>query len=451
MKKILCYALLCMILGTSCSDFLDLKPDQKMVVPKTLTDCELLLNDYSSMNMGYPTFGEIASDDYYLNAEDWKSLSEMDERNAYTWSDEPVITTTQWQNPYKTVYLANQILKVMEDIAPNQEPDRYKKVMSAAHFFRAFAFHQVTTVFTMPYRPGNTGTQLGIPLRLNPDLDYLSVRSSMEQTCQQIINDYKMAASDLPVNEPLAGRPHKAAAYAGLARLYLEMSDYTNAYTYADLSLKLKADLLDYNDLDEEAPLPVPRFNKEVLFPAVSGFSGVLGQYFCRIDDGLYRAYTANDLRKAVFFQHNDFDPDAYAFKGSYDNTSSGLFVGLTTSEMYLVRAEAGVRTNKITGALKDLNTLLKNRIDPDHFSDITETDPEKLLQLILDERRKELLFRGIRWADLKRLNQDGRFKKTLIRSIDGIEYKLEPASLKYGIKIPEIVISETHMPQNKR
>lgn len=451
MRKIICSVILCMIIGTSCSDFLDLKPDQKMVVPKTLVDCELLLNDYSSMNMGYPTFGEIAADNYYLNAADWKSLSEMDERNAYAWSDEPVVTTTQWQNPYKTVYLSNQILKVLEGLDPGKEPARYKKIMGAAHFFRAFAFHQVTTVFTMPYRPGISGTEPGIPLRLSPDLDYLSVRSSLRQTYEQIISDYKIAESNLPVNEPLAGRPHQAAAYAGLARLYLEMSDYTNAYTYADLSLKQKGELLDYHDLDEAAPLPVPRFNKEVLFSGTSVFSGALGPYFCRIDDALYRSYTAKDLRKKVFFQHNDADPDTYAFKGSYDNSTSGLFVGLTTAEMYLTRAEAAVRLNKVTDALLDLNILLKKRIDRDYFSAITETDPEKLLRLILDERRKELLFRGIRWADLRRLNQDDRFKKTLTRNIDGIEYKLEPFSLKYAIKIPEIVISETHMPQNKR
>lgn len=451
MKKIIPYTILLMIFSTSCSNFLDLKPDLKMVVPKTLAHCELLLNDYSSMNMGYPTFGEIAADNYSISTKDWQSLAEMDDRNTYIWSNESIINVTQWLNPYKTVYRSNQILEIMRDLNSNQDPIKYQKILGAAYFFRAFAFHQLTTVFTMPYNSATASTELGIPLRLSPDLDYSSVRSTLQQTYAQVIADYKLAISNLSVNETVKGRPHKASAYAGLARLYLEMSDYENAYVYADSSIRLKNELLNYNSLVAQAPLPIPRFNIEVLFPAVSVISGPLGQAFARIDADLYLSYPTNDLRKKVFFRHNDFDPDTYAFKGSYDNTTAGLFVGLTSSEMYLTRAEAAVRIGMHAEALADLNTLLKNRIDPDYFIALTETDPEKLLRITLDERERELVYRGRHWADLRRLNQDERFKKTLIRHIDGKEYTLEPNSLKYAIKIPENVILESRMPQNKR
>ena len=54
------------LLCSSCAEFLDKKPDIKLVVPKTLMDADLLLNDYATMNTGYPVLGEIGADDYYL-------------------------------------------------------------------------------------------------------------------------------------------------------------------------------------------------------------------------------------------------------------------------------------------------------------------------------------------------------------------------------------------------
>jgi len=124
---------------------------------------------------------------------------------------------------------------------------------------------------------------LGIPLRLSPDLDYKSSRSNLAATYTQIVVDYKHAIRYLPVVETLKGRPAKAAAYAGLARVYLDMQDYDNAYAYADSCLNLKSDLLNYKDLKASASLPIPRFNIEVLFPAISIFSSPLGQSFARI------------------------------------------------------------------------------------------------------------------------------------------------------------------------
>ncbi|WP_410528150.1 hypothetical protein [Sphingobacterium sp. IITKGP-BTPF85] len=61
------------------------------------------------------------------------------------------------------------------------------------------------------------------------------------------------------------------------------------------------------------------------------------------------------------------------------------------------------------------------------------------------------MVFRGRRWSDLRRLNLDDRFKKTLKRSIDGQNYILEPNSLKYAHLIPDLVISESGIIQNKR
>ena len=160
MKRVIQYMLIIFsFCGISCSNFLDLKPDQKMAVPQTLEHCELLLNDYTTMNTGYPTLGVIAADDYYLNANDFNSLAIFDEQQTYIWSANILSLNTQWQNPYKTGYLSNQILEITNKLNPQSDELNYNKVRGGAHFFRAFAFHQVATAFTLPYQRSNANEE----------------------------------------------------------------------------------------------------------------------------------------------------------------------------------------------------------------------------------------------------------------------------------------------------
>ena len=47
-------------------------------------------------------------------------------------------------------------------------------------------------------------------------------------------------------------------------------------------------------------------------------------------------------------------------------------------------------------------------------------------------ETRRELAFTGLRVADLKRLNKDSRFAKTIKHTAEGVEYTIEPNSDNY-------------------
>jgi tetratricopeptide (TPR) repeat protein len=441
------------LLFISCSDFLDLKPDKKMVVPELLEDCELLLNDYSTMNSGFPSLGEVASDNYYLTTASWQAISTLDERNTYVWNDALMTTATSWQTTYKVIYQSNQVLETLSGINIDMgERLKYNELKGAAYFFRGFAFHQLLGIYTLPYEQGKASSTLGIPLRLKPDLDNAVQRASLKDSYQQVLSDYQSAIDLLPAKGLLKGRPYKEAAFGGMARIYLEMNEYEKAYRYADSALQLNSELLDYNSLNSAVALPVQRFNREVLFQAITGNSSVLVQGAAKIDSVLYRSYDQNDLRKKILFKPNTgTSAGTYAFKGSYNNTAAGLFVGLTTAEMYLIRAETAVRTGKVTQALLDLNFLMKNRWTKDLYIDFNATDEAVILQKILMERRKELVFRGIRWSDLKRLNAEGKFPTALKRVIDGQEYELEPGSLKYALLIPQDVIELGNLEQNKR
>ncbi len=435
----------------SCNKYLDLKPDIKMAIPNTLEDANLLLNDYTNLNGGYPIWGEIGTDDYYLTKERWESASNVEQRNAYLWADEPYLDVVQWQRPYKTVYIANQVLNVLSKLNPAENTNEYKRLTGGAFFYRAFALQQLVAVHCAAYVQSQAANEQGLPLRSSPNLDEVFKRSSLQETYAQIIADFTKAAVNLPEMEAVKGRPSKAAAYAALARVNLDMGDFAKAYLFADSCLRLSPELLDYNSLKITDALPIPRFNVEVLFPALSVNLGILGATNALIDTSLYQSYDANDLRKSIFFRSNANPSGSFYFKGSYDKNAATMFVGITTSEIYLVKAEAACRIGKVTEALSALNTLLKMRWNKNVPVDIKESDPDKLLKIILDERRRELVFRGRRWADLKRLNLDLRFRKTLERRIGNEVYKLNPNSTRYAFRLAEPVIIIGGLDQNKR
>jgi hypothetical protein len=127
------------------------------------------------------------------------------------------------------------------------------------------------------------------------------------------------------------------------------------------------------------------------------------------------------------------------------------MFSGIANDEVYLNRAEARVRNGNVNGALEDINALLVKRWRTGTFTPIIETNAAALLNIILAERRKELLFRGNRWTDLRRLNKDVNLSKTLSRALNGIEYTLPPNDERYVYPIPFQEISISGIVQNPR
>jgi hypothetical protein len=167
-----------------------------------------------------------------------------------------------------------------------------------------------------------------------------------------------------------------------------------------------------------------------------------------RIDTTLYALYADNDLRKSLYFlNHAD---GSQRFKGSLAG-SNVLFQGPTVAEMMLIRSECLSRRNSQDSrdqALQLLNQLLEKRYQTGTFVPIQYEDSQQLLDTILAERQKELIFRGERWADIKRLNMEGR-NIVLRRYVNNDWIQLEPNSPRYATPIPEKVIDLSGMQQN--
>lgn len=100
--------------------------------------------------------------------------------------------------------------------------------------------------------------------------------------------------------------------------------------------------------------------------------------------------------------------------------------------------------------ALQDMERLLQRRYKTGTYIPYTYTTQEALLQFILTERRKELIFRGLRWTDLRRLNKE-EAEITLTRNINGAVFQLLPNDKRYVLLIPDDALEGSAIVQNLR
>lgn len=437
---------------TGCSSFLDERPRKSLVVPSSLEDLQAILDDYNNQ-VNDPAYGEISADDYFLTTSDWKSISNEGYRRAYVWEKDYLFgtgTATDWLDVYRNVYAANTVLEKIEEIEyETKDNKKWNDIKGQAFFLRARSFLSIASIWTSAYDSKSAKETLGIPLRMDPDFNKPSKRSSLEETYSVIIGDLKNAEALLPINPIHPTRASKPAALALLARTYLFMRNYEKCWIAANECLELKNDLIDYNELEATDSYPIPQFNEEVIYVSHIATPAPINPSRAKIDSTLYNLYHDYDRRKKMFFQDN-LD-STFGFKGSYQGNIT-LFSGLATDEVYLMRAECALRKGEINEALEDLNTLLKMRLDSqaEGAETLSIYDSDALLDRILLERRKELLMRGIRWPDIKRLNLEGR-NIILKRKIEDQIIELLPNDPRYALPIPEQIIGLTDMEQNPR
>ena len=436
-----------MFLTVSCKkDWLDQKPNQSLTVATKFDEFQLLLDNRTVFGINLPGLGEIGSDDSYLTDDIWNSLSSEVDRNAYIWKSDVFekYQIPSWTYSYQQIFQANIVLDGIEKLRTKDNLKDYNLIRGQALFYRAVCYWALADLFCKPY-DGTNIDELGLPLNLDSQIGKKLARSSLKELFDRIINDLKEAEELLPENFQIVTRPSANSCRALLSRIYLNMDAYELSLSWALKIPTTAIKILDFNELDSTLAFPIKAFNEEVIWHAEFSQTAANMNRTGFVSKDLIESYQSNDLRKTIYFSKVG---NEYQFRGNYRGTKLNPFAGFTYAEIILNIAECQIRLGKQNESLEMLTKLIIKRYKN---YDLNSIETGKLLEFILDERRKELVFRAIRWSDLRRLNRDSRFARKLIRKIGDKIYALEPLSNKYVYPIPEDEIILNNLKQNPR
>ncbi|MBN7816914.1 RagB/SusD family nutrient uptake outer membrane protein [Algoriphagus pacificus] len=450
-KHITLLGVMVLLLLQSCSEFLDSKPNKNLVILSTLDDFQQLLDAEGSTMNNYLNLGLISSDDVYFG-ENLLSRLSFSQQAYYLWEEEtymPDAWDAGFAGAYEKVLYANVVLDGLRDYEPvsEQEKSRMAELEASARFFRAMGHFEVLMHFSEPYDPDRED-QLGIPIRLTSDINVKVGRPTMKESFAQIISDLQVGTEFLPIQSEIPTRPSQWAALAMLGRIYLVMQEYDLAYEYSEKALAIGDELMDFKTLDSELPYSFEVFNPEVIFYQKHLSSRFTGNGDCFVNPDLVELYDSADLRREYFLLPAK-EEGLYNFRGNFTGDFYH-FGGMAVDEVWLNLAESAVRTGKEALANDALRYLLESRMDSNFIWEEDLTG-KILLERILEERRKELAFRGIRWLDLKRLNQEEEFAMTLERKYNEEKPTLPPGDTRYTFLIPPAEINLNPMEQNVR
>jgi tetratricopeptide (TPR) repeat protein len=452
MKNSIKIALLFTIsLLVACNDFLDEKPNLNLVVPASLDDFQGLLDAYPRGMNSYPTNGLISSDEVVMGSSTLSRLN-FNFQALYFWEEETSLPGEQdfhWLISYTKIMYANVVLDGLNEYRPANEGEeqRMLNLEAQAKFYRAQGHYELL----MHYGQVGIGAgeeALGIPIRKTSDINVKNQRASIGECFDFILEDLLFAADQLEMKVEIPMRPSKWAAEAMLGRVYLNRGDYPNSFQHSSNALGIDGTLMDYKELDNSLPFSFETFNPEVIFHQEISFVGFEFDQGFIVNPDLVAEYDSLDLRKNFFFRSNGIE-DEVNFRGNYTGDFYH-FGGLATDEVWLNFAEAAFRVGQEETALEAINVLLEHRMDAG-FEPVSGLTGIALLQRIVLERQKELVFRGIRWIDLKRFNQDPDLAITLRRKFNEIDATLPPNDSRYVFLIPEEELEQNPIIQNQR
>uniref|UniRef100_F4CEI6 Tetratricopeptide domain protein n=1 Tax=Sphingobacterium sp. (strain 21) TaxID=743722 RepID=F4CEI6_SPHS2 len=437
------FTVLVLLAATSCqNEFLAEKPDRALLVPTQLEAFSAILDGVQVFNQDYPALNSIASDDFFITDDGLQSLDFV-EQAAYLW-DASIFTgqtaVADWNYQYSKIFHANVVLDGLSELeVSGTNEQEYNRIKGAALFHRAYSYFELSQLFAMPYISSDDAGKPGLPLKLESDINTPAVQSNLSDIYDQILRDLNEAEQLLPVTSEFPTRPNRLAAWALLARIYLSISDYDNARLFADRCLQQHNTLSDYNFLDITLENPFPHVltegNEEVIYYATRINYWFFSSARMGVDSALYSSYDEEDLRKDLYYTTRD--ENIHSLTGTYTGGNS-FFSGLAVDETLLIRAECSARAGNLDAAVNDLDYLLRHRYRESSYIPFEPESDSGVLEKILQERRKELIGRGLRWSDLRRLNRENGFERTLVRNSLGNHYELLPNSPLYAFPFPD-------------
>jgi hypothetical protein len=458
LMKPYCFLILLALALTGCKKFLDVTPKGKFI-PKYIKDYEELAANPSFASNSNALLERLSDNTYFSDARILASLT-SNTTKAYKWQPELYIETETdggWDPMYNNIYNANIILQDVEKLENGTETQR-NEVLGDAHFNRAYAYWSLINIYAKDYEASTAGNDPGVPLLTVPDLEAKPKRATVAAAYELILKDLLLAKDQLPDLARNVYRNDKTAALALLARVYQSMDNYTEATQYARLTLQKKNTLLDFNTLSFKDPLKpysgINGMSVVYLFPEmisykVTGFGTILTR--SSISPDFLSVLGTKDLRYVFNFTNLETNgkPTTEPYP-LYLNTELSFSIGV--SEMMLIAAEGEARSGQIAPALSLLNNLRKKRFKPADYADLTASTADEALKLVIDERRRELFGKGLRWFDMRRLDNDSRFRRNYTRGNTAETYQLPAGSNIFVQQIPpKVLLLNPNIERNPR
>ncbi len=452
------------ILFAGCKDFLDITPKGK-VIPKSITDYKEMLSDHDLFRVS--TVNQLLlSDDITIYADEAGSyFSPESTINGYCYKDyiyESASTTDDdWNRLYHQIYICNVVLENI-DTAEGEDELLRNTVKGEALTHRSYAYFMLVNLYAKHYNPQTAADDPGVPMHLVPDINALLGRSTVKEVYDQMEADLLEATKLLPTQRNYKNHPVQASAEGMLDKLYLYKGAYDKALQYADKALQYNSFLYDYKTLNFMMPgmefmglLGYPNNdllqNQECVWNKAGWdfFKYMIGVYLSDEHKALYDP--ADKRLHFLVIPSSFFGPNLHG--GVIYNKDMAHRAGVFTPELYLIRAECSIRTGNIAAGIQDVNTLREKRYYAGYTPlEATGFREESALQLVINERRKELFLDGWRLFDLKRMNLDPRFAKTITRTYDNKNYTLSPTDHNLVVAIPKKVIEmNPNIEQNPR
>ena len=443
------------VLLASCSDFLKEYSQDTYYVTSyedldelLVGDCYLpVQNSGSSSNYGFFIHflaDELEEQNSYCMAWGGSGVGSLkgDVFGYYTWQQRVgqndaysgfLAENATWTETYRLINVANNIIASVKDVPQNSDEEKIGalRVNGEAHFLRATYYFWLANLYGKSYDPLTAATDPAVPIKTEEmvnDIKYS--RNTVQEVYEQVLGDLKIA------EECLSQTTHQSIYQADinavnllLSRVYLYMQNWKLASDYADKVFKANGYLIDLNSRKSYDGF-LSKNSKEVLFSMggndVPCFLKYDYQNF-RVAHELYDVYAENDLRKSQWWwKRNTFigytkisfgpgvtgylDPETDAnyynveyntgwFNQQCEVSDKFLF---RTAEAYLNKAEAAVYLDDEDEARKQLNALREKRYLDGSNYEVTEAGRD-LIEVVREERRKELALEGHRWFDLRR------------------------------------------------
>lgn len=397
MKKYIGFSIIALGLTlTSCDDWLDKLPDNRMELQTPSDVSSLLVSAYPSSHPAYLL--EMYSDntDECVNPS-WSEASRF-QAQAYNWED---ITETGedespqelWNRHYLAIASANAAIDLIEG---KGSPAEYTEQLGEALLCRAYAMFQLSTVFCKAYNPATASTDLGLPYPTHPEkvVGTVYTRGTLEDLYGQIDKDLQRG---LPLVSSNYSKPkfhfNTEAAKAFAARFYLYKGDFAKAITYATevLGADPTAKARDWDaykalnmnqQIRPEAWVSADEKCNFLLQTVYSEWGAISGPY--RFGDKYahsYRiTYDEDIASKGPFgaanstFKQRVWSNTALAklfhrkvpYEFEYTDLQAGIgfahaeYAVFTTEQLLLERAEAYALSGELQKAVDDYNTIMK-------------------------------------------------------------------------------------------